>query len=95
MRVGVDQPLNVQITRMHSSRMRTIILLPYGGSPGGQRTQRTENPLDRDALERETPTMDTDPLDRDPLDRDPLDRDPPGQRPPWTETPLDRDPLVM
>ena len=80
---------------MHSSRMRTVHSLPYGGlcpgrlpnrDPPGQRLVQTETPQTEIISRTGTPCTETPPGQRHPLDRDPQDRDPPGQR-----SPLDKD----
>ena len=90
--------LCIIIRRMHSSRMRTGLSLPYGGvsvteTPPrqrhpGQRSPWTETPLDRDHPGQKPPGQ------RPPTEtlpnRDLLDRGLPGQRPPDRD-PLDRD----
>ena len=94
--------------RMHSSRMRTTLSLPYRGGVGvgeGGRGSLSRSLRNTDSPRTETPPQ-RDPLDRDPpphtqrpprqrpsQHRDPLDRDSsPRQRPPLDSDPPDTDP---
>ena len=61
---------------MHSSSIRTVCMLLYGGGENPPCPQ-TETPRQR-------------PPDRDPLDRGPRGRDSLEQTPSWTETPEQR-----
>ena len=72
----------VMTQRMHSSRMRTARMLPYGEGGLSDRDPPGQKLLDKD------------PQTETPWTENPLDKDHPGQGPPRTKAPSGQRPLL-